>query len=525
MSTSGTKQELLEHLDRLTRAATPETVGSFTTMQIAADINVSRSLASQYLNELVRDGLIVKVNSRPVIYLHKAAFERFLQHGLHASEYPSMTALLKSVGVGEAKDFQKAIGHDLSLAPCIDQLKAAMSYPPCGLPVLLCGEHGCGKARLSRLAFEYCRNQGIVSSEAGYARLDCAAFASDLVGLKARLFGDASTPGILERVGGGCVFLDGVDSLGARQRDVVISLLGEYGRAVAGTQAKERARLILACSTPASASKASPFGRVVPIVVNVPSLSERSVSERIDLAMHFLRAEGRRVSANVRISRGALRSLVEANFAENVDGLKSCVINCCSHAYVPGSKDELIVRTYDLPVSVLGASAAQKNDDVLLSCEKGSSGQADSSHRASMIEGLLKAFDRLEASAISFGEFISEAVGHVREYQDHLNFGGAAVNPRALSCERVLNPVLEEVGSAHDVELTRKSSRLLAQASRSSCVATASSSFVLTRSRSSVGSTPPSPVTSGPRRPSSTSSLQRPGRPWAPSPTCCAAPS
>lgn len=463
MSTSGTKQELLEHLDRLTRAATPETVGSFTTMQIAADINVSRSLASQYLNELVRDGLIVKVNSRPVIYLHKAAFERFLQHGLHASEYPSMTALLKSVGVGEAKDFQKAIGHDLSLAPCIDQLKAAMSYPPCGLPVLLCGEHGCGKARLSRLAFEYCRNQGIVSSEAGYARLDCAAFASDLVGLKARLFGDASTPGILERVGGGCVFLDGVDSLGARQRDVVISLLGEYGRAVAGTQAKERARLILACSTPASASKASPFGRVVPIVVNVPSLSERSVSERIDLAMHFLRAEGRRVSANVRISRGALRSLVEANFAENVDGLKSCVINCCSHAYVPGSKDELIVRTYDLPANVLGASTAQKNDDVLLSCEKGSSGQADSSHRASMIEGLLKAFDRLEASAISFGEFISEAVGHVREYQDHLNFGGAAANPRALSCERVLNPVLEEVGSAHDVELTRKSSRLLAQ--------------------------------------------------------------
>ena len=112
---------------------------------------------------------------------------------------------------------------------------------------------------------------------------------------------------------------------------------------------------------------------------------------------------------------------------------------------------------------MLGASTAQKNDDVLLSCEKGSSGQAESSHRTSMIEGLLKAFDRLEASAISFGEFISEAVGHVREYQDHLNFGGAAANPRALSCERVLNPVLEEVGSAHDVELTRKSSRLLAQ--------------------------------------------------------------
>ena len=51
---------------------------------------VSRNLASQYLNELVRDGLIVKVNARPVLFLHRRGLERYLQTTLDRSEYASM---------------------------------------------------------------------------------------------------------------------------------------------------------------------------------------------------------------------------------------------------------------------------------------------------------------------------------------------------------------------------------------------------------------------------------------------------
>lgn len=41
---------------------------NFTTITISKELNISRSLTSQYLNELVKDDLVVKISSRPVYY-------------------------------------------------------------------------------------------------------------------------------------------------------------------------------------------------------------------------------------------------------------------------------------------------------------------------------------------------------------------------------------------------------------------------------------------------------------------------
>ena len=74
-----TKAEVLERLDRLTRDLDADNIRTFTTANIASECHVSRSLASQYLNELVRQGLAIKVNARPVIFLHRHAAERFFR--------------------------------------------------------------------------------------------------------------------------------------------------------------------------------------------------------------------------------------------------------------------------------------------------------------------------------------------------------------------------------------------------------------------------------------------------------------
>ena len=108
MSTSDTKRELLDHLDKATREMALSSVQDFSTARIATDINVSRNLASQYLNELVREGLVVKVNSHPVLYFHRRGLERFLQAKLEQAEYPSMTALLESADMLPQHHFEKA---------------------------------------------------------------------------------------------------------------------------------------------------------------------------------------------------------------------------------------------------------------------------------------------------------------------------------------------------------------------------------------------------------------------------------
>ena len=141
MSASETRDEILRHLDKITREMSPSSVNPFTTARIASDCTVSRNLASQYLNDLVRDGLAVKVNARPVLFFHRRGLERYLQTTLDHSEYASMRDLLSTVGAVERQDYDKAIGCDLSLGACVEQLKSAMCYPPNGLPVLVVGEH------------------------------------------------------------------------------------------------------------------------------------------------------------------------------------------------------------------------------------------------------------------------------------------------------------------------------------------------------------------------------------------------
>lgn len=161
-----TKGEILSYLDKVTREIDPPKTESFTTTAVASACHVSRNLASQYLNELVREGPAIKVGSRPVLFLHRRDLERYLQAKLEKNEYSSMSELLMLAGRRASRDFEQAIGSDLSLGQCVEQLKSAMQYPPHGIPVLLVGDHGTGKEYLSRLTFEYGKNAGILSKNA-----------------------------------------------------------------------------------------------------------------------------------------------------------------------------------------------------------------------------------------------------------------------------------------------------------------------------------------------------------------------
>lgn len=476
MSASETKSELLAHLEKVTREEGVDMAAALTTVQIAADVNISRTLASQYLNDFVREGAVVKVNARPVIYLHRIALERSLQVHLDKSEYPSLAALLHEAGLDARRDFSRAIGHDLTLSPYIEQLKAAVSYPPHGLPVLLLGEPGCGKALLSRLALEYGKNVGALSAHARYARVNCALYAGMGTEFQRQVFGDSRSAGVADSVAGGVVFFENVDALDTFQREFLLGLLDEHGtghgrpRASARTSARAQgpmppappARLVLAASRTLDDAEMAPFVRAVPVVMTIPPLRDRTLEERTDFIKHFLRAEGRRVSADVSISRGALRTLAAATFDDNVDGLRSCVITCCSDAYASSGAGELVIRSYNLPAAVLGARSVQDDDDVLVGCEKDADPE-DGDERQGFLEALLSAYEAFCEGRLSFGELLSVSTTKVREYQDYLNFERPVQNPRVLAYEQVLGPVFESVGAAHDVELTRKSARLLAQ--------------------------------------------------------------
>ena len=130
MTVSETRRDIYSYLDFQTREFNPARLERFTTQDIASAVSVSRNLASQYLNDLVREGLVVKVGTRPLYYLHRHNIERYLQTRIEKSSYQGIDELLALRGSCAARNFERAVGHDLSLTSSIERMRVAMGYPP-----------------------------------------------------------------------------------------------------------------------------------------------------------------------------------------------------------------------------------------------------------------------------------------------------------------------------------------------------------------------------------------------------------
>lgn len=454
-----TKTDLMRHLDRMTRELSSSNYATFTTMRIASECHVSRSLASQYLNELVRAGVVVKVNERPVLFFHRAGLERYLQHGVSGSEYDSMQDMLVEAGLRSQKDFDKAIGANLSCGTCVEHLKSAVRYPPHGLPVLLVGEHGTGKQFMSHLMFEFGVNEGLLPASARYIEVDCARYELSDSSAELDIFGDASHPGALGDAAGGVVFLNRFDHLSHAVRETVLYRIAEAGDSPSARGVP--ARFVLSTARSLDNTVVKTIARAVPIVVSLPRLADRSVEERTGLTMHFLHAEGRRVASDIRISRGALRALVSAEFEDNIDGLRSCITHCCAGAYLDREQKTVAIHMYNLPPELISLAETRPDDDQLV---QGNGVPGDPFERVTaLFQRMIDPIASYRSGAIGFGEFMANASAAVRSYGDYMNFHDQTVNPRIGSYEQLMSPIIEEVNRAYGIELTRRVPRLIAQ--------------------------------------------------------------
>lgn len=159
MAHRSSKEQVYEYLEQITKEFDFEHLTRYTTLDICNKLNMSRSLVSLYLNELVKEDTVIKISSRPVYYLNRAGLERKFHMQLAQNEYLGIQELSGEIksNIPEEKDFERAIGHEGSLNYCISQIKSALVYPG-GLPILLKGEPGSGKTYLMRLIQEYCVN-------------------------------------------------------------------------------------------------------------------------------------------------------------------------------------------------------------------------------------------------------------------------------------------------------------------------------------------------------------------------------
>ena len=425
-----TKEELYLYLEKISRGYALKDLKYFTANHISESLNISRNLASQYLNELVKEERAIKVNSRPVYFFHKKNVEREAQVALETCVFSGMDDFQRKCRSDENKrDFQKAIGYYLSLSSCIEQCKAAVKYPPNGLPALFNGAGGTGKSFLSRLMYEYAVNERVIGTAGAaslppYITVDCSEYAQNEEKFAISLCGSEDGKGWLAKANGGILFFDEIDRLPFSGQELIYSYLisGQYkGYHDDEHIFESNARLVFSTTKVPAETLYKPLARMIPIVIPVPTLHERTADEKEEMLVSFLKEEGRRMGVDVSISQNAFHCMLEFSYENNIDELKTCVTSSCAGAYLEKTSDGIAIHSYHLPEYMLSSLKLEVEDkDKRMIHLNSYSRDTSLGQTVQYFQIMLDVFEDYRQDMLSFDGLMMEFRKQLNDYYDYL---------------------------------------------------------------------------------------------------------
>lgn len=341
------------------------------TAAIKKCLETSPNISDRALTELIReDGIQVSrflvhevrqqveseknpaANQLAVTAMHKMdtvqkTVEACRNHAVDSDCLPTVEA---DTGASETMEpFTNMIGWDGSLRAQIHQAKAAIAYPPNGLNVMIIGPSGTGKTTLAEDMYNFAVKQGILPATAPLIFFNCADYAENPQLLYSQLFGyvkgafsgaNDTRNGLVGQADGGILFLDEVHRLSGGGQEMLFYLLdkGAYRRlGDAGPARKVNVRVIVATTSSPESSLLPTFRRRIPIVISMPSIGDRPISERYALLHHIFSTEQKKLGRKLVVEADAVSMLLNYECPGNVGQLQSNIQMCCANAFLESS--------------------------------------------------------------------------------------------------------------------------------------------------------------------------------------------
>lgn len=310
-----------------------------TAEEIGSRLQIDRSTASRYLNDLVKANRVLKIPGKPVKYTIKQS-----NHEENADK--------NVIGAGE------------SLQPLLETGMAAFLYPSRPLPILLTGETGTGKSylaeKLSNMAIENSENAG----DKPFIAFNCADYAQNpellvgqIFGIKEGAFTGATEDkiGLVEQANGGILFLDEIHRLPPSGQEMLFYLIdkGIYHRLGEATRENRADVALIGATTEDSETYLlSTLLRRFSVKLDVPSLDERTAEERQALIDHFLTEEASKMNEDLSIEDDCRQAFLSYDCPGNIGQLKSDIQIACAHAYLRylnKEENKVLVKLEDFP--------------------------------------------------------------------------------------------------------------------------------------------------------------------------------
>lgn len=320
--TSRSQDRVLEALQTLVG----QSGQSVTAADIAKEMNLSRQVTSHYLTRLLEAGLVQKTATKPV-YWQPLSIEN--NHRQEESINP----------------FQAFIGWQGSQQEIIEQCKAAVDYPPNGLPILIHGKSGVGKSFLASLVHQYALSKRVIADHAPFIELNCADYANNPELLSATLFGykkgaftgaDSDKEGLIRQADGGYLFFDEIHRLSHENQEKLFLFMdkGVY-RPIGENKEWSHAnvRLIFATTEQVDDVLLTTFSRRIPVRIHISDLNERPFTERLMLVLLCYKKEAEKINRDLYVQADVLETLCFCVLKGNVGKLRNIIRLSCAKAF------------------------------------------------------------------------------------------------------------------------------------------------------------------------------------------------
>lgn len=456
---------------------------------ISASLEIKRNAVSQDLNELHRNNCIIKIKTRPVLFLDAELLisqYSLSSNDLYFSTYEDFHHALvtpQHVSISHEDPFHEMIGSNGSLKETISKAKAALLYPPNGLHVLMTGPSGVGKTKFAELMHAYANQHLQTDRPIPFVYFNCAEYYNNPELLTAQLFGYkkgaftgafADRDGLIKKADGGFLFLDEIHRLTAEGQEKLFSLLdkGIYQK-LGSTHEYETAviRFIGATTEDVNQEFLRTFLRRIQVILPLPALNKRPPQERLEIISHFLLEEREKIKKPVWITKTLMKDFMTRPLEGNIGELKSDIQFICAQAFMnaltsnsdhvllderflSGTGLSLPVKTKDLLEKLYQQTMMLEINPSILTRIGQNHGGAKSLDPSNFYELLMKEYDGLKAQDLSFTEtriLLENKIHTLFKYSIHANASHQLDNQAAESAiskkvNRILQAMETELG-------------------------------------------------------------------------------
>ena len=330
---------------------------------LSLDLQMERSNVSRILNQLHQQGLLIKTQGRPTLFVAKKPIEDLkkdiyipttIPKGKDIKDYLELNKPITKLRKQSSFEQDIYLHENSSLYEPIQKAKAAILYPPRGLNTLIYGEPCTGKVNFAKSMYEFSIDNAIFKDSARYYYIDCLNYQNntnenilkDFYGYQNN---DNLHKGHFEKTRNGILIIDHIDCLphGILSNIYNTIVNGFYSPINASTKIIEVKSLVIAISDDETLCNDPNIKRSFPMQIRIPSLKEKSIHELLILTLQYFQEESIRIEKTIRISKDVLSCFIMSNYSGNLPHLHAEIIQSCSNGYHSFINNEDLFITVD----------------------------------------------------------------------------------------------------------------------------------------------------------------------------------